>query len=95
MAALLGLLAIPLGLINLAALIIFLIQLYKAKGPGHAVAGFCCGLYTLIWGWQNADNLDASNPPILMKYKQWILVWTGCLIGNVVLNVVMQVVARM
>jgi hypothetical protein len=83
-----------LSLVNLAALIIFLIQLYKAKGVGHAIAGFCCGLYTLVWGWQNADALDASNPPIILKYRQWILLWTGCIVANIVLNLAGQVLAR-
>ncbi|MCA2980877.1 MAG: hypothetical protein INH37_21620 [Myxococcaceae bacterium] len=82
------------SLVNLAALIIFLIQLYKAKGVGHAIAGFCCGLYTLVWGWQNADALDASNPPIILKYRQWILLWTGCIVANIVLNLAGQVLAR-
>lgn len=84
-----------LSLVNLASLIVFLIQLYKAKGAGHAVAGFCCGLYTLIWGWQNADALDAANPPMVLKYKQWIMLWTGAILGNIVLNIVGQAMARM
>ena len=83
-----------LSIVNLAALIIFLIQLFKAKGALHGVLGFCCGLYTLIWGWQNADTLDANNPPILMKYKQWIMLWTACILGSVLINVLMQIVLR-
>jgi hypothetical protein len=54
----------------------------RLRGCGH-VFGF-------IWGWQNADSLDASNPPVLLKYKQWIMVWTGCIIANIVLNVAVQ-----
>jgi hypothetical protein len=83
------------SIVNLAALVIFLIQLYKAKGVGHAIAGFCCGLYTLIWGWQNADSLDASNPPVVLKYKQWIMLWTGAILANIVLNIAGQAMARM
>ncbi len=84
------------GLVNLACLIVFLIQLFKAKGAGHGIAGFCCGLYTLIWGWQNADALDANNPPPAgMKYAQWIRIWTGCIVVSVVLNVATQAMARM
>jgi hypothetical protein len=95
MAAILGLVGLVVSLVNLAALIIFLIQLYKAKGVGHAIAGFCCGLYTLIWGWQNADALDASNPPVVLKYKQWIMVWTAAILGNILINVAVQAMARM
>lgn len=83
------------GIVNLAAFIIFLIQLFKAKGAGHGIAGFCCGLYTLIWGWQNADTLDANNPPVILKYKQWIMIWTGCVIVSIILNVLAQAMARM
>jgi hypothetical protein len=83
------------SLVNLAALIIFLIQLYKARGVWHAIGGFCCGLYTLVWGWQNADALDASNPPIGLTYKQWIMVWTGCIVANIALNIAGQALARM
>lgn len=83
------------SIVNLAAFIIFLIQLFKAKGAMHGILGFCCGLYTLIWGWQNADTLDANNPPILMKYKQWILLWTAAIVVNIILSVVMQFAARM
>ncbi|MDX2013556.1 MAG: hypothetical protein SFW67_25410 [Myxococcaceae bacterium] len=95
MAAILGLVGLLVSLVNLAALIIFLIQLYKAKGVGHAIAGFCCGLYTLIWGWQNADALDASNPPVVLKYKQWIMIWTAAILGNIVINIAVQAMARM
>jgi hypothetical protein len=95
MAAILGLVGLVVSLVNLAALIIFLIQLYKAKGVGHAIAGFCCGLYTLIWGWQNADALDAANPPVVLKYKQWIMVWTAAILGNILINVAVQAMARM
>jgi hypothetical protein len=95
MVMILGLIGLLVSLVNLAALIIFLIQLYKAKGVGHAIGGFCCGLYTLIWGWQNADALDASNPPVLLKYKQWIMVWTGCILLSIVLNIATQAMARM
>jgi hypothetical protein len=86
---LVGLIAI----VNLACWIIVLIQLFKAKGPAHGIGGICCGLYTLIWGWQNADALDAANPPIAgLKYKQIVMIWTGCVGVNVLLNIVMRAV---
>lgn len=96
MIAILGILGLLVGLVNLGCLIVFLIQLFKAKGPMHGVAGICCGLYTLIWGWQNADALDAANPPIAgMKYKQIVMIWTGCVLVSIVLNVLTQAMARM
>ncbi len=96
MLMILGLVGLLIGLVNLACLIVFLIQLFKAKGVGHGIAGLCCGLYTLIWGWQNADQLDAANPPVAgMKYAQIIRIWTGGVIGSIVINVLTQVMARM
>ena len=96
MVMILGLLSLLISLVNLACLIIFLIQLFKAKGVGHGIAGLCCGLYTLVWGWQNADALDAANPPPAgMKYAQWIRIWTGAVVVNIVLNIASQAMARM
>lgn len=80
------------SIVNLVAFIIVLIQLFKAKGAGHGIAGLCCGLYTLIWGWQNADALDANNPPVIMKYKQWMMIWTACIVVNIILNIMMRAV---
>jgi len=90
----LGLAAI-IGIVNLVAFVIFLIQLFKAKGALHGILGFCCGLYTLIWGWQNADQLDANNQPIILPYKKWILIWTICIVINIILNIASQAMARM
>lgn len=80
------------SIVNLVAFLIVLIQLFKAKGAGHGIAGLCCGLYTLIWGWQNADALDANNPPVIMKYKQWMMIWTACIVVNIILNIMMRAV---
>ncbi len=96
MGAILGLVGLAVSLVNLAILIIFLIQLHKAKGVGHAIAGFCCGLYTFIWGWQNHAQLDANNPPIAgQTYGTLIKIWTGLIILSIVLNAAGQAMARM
>ena len=81
------------GLGSLVCFIIFVIQLFKAKGALHGILGIICGLYTLIWGWQNAASLDAAGGAPGLKYKQWILVWTGCIVGNIVLNAVGRAMA--
>lgn len=78
------------GLVVLACAIIILIQLGKAKGPVHVILGIlsCC-IYPLIWGWQNADALDAANPPVAgLKYKQIVQIWTGLWVLNIILNAV-------
>jgi hypothetical protein len=32
---------------------------------------------------------------VILKYKQWIMVWTGCILLSVVLNIATQAMARM
>ncbi len=91
-AAIMGLSGL-LGLASLVCFIIFVIQLFKAKGALHGILGIICGLYTLIWGWQNAGSLDAAGGAPGLKYKQWILVWTICIVGQIVLNFVARAAA--
>jgi hypothetical protein len=31
----------------------------------------------------------------VLKYKQWIMVWTAAILGNIVINVAVQAMARM
>ena len=83
------------SLVNLACLIVVVIQLWKAKGPLHGILGVCCGLYSLIWGWQNVDTLDANNPPPLgLKYRQWLMIWSAAIGFNVLCSIIVQVMAR-
>lgn len=76
--AILGLLAMLVGLVNLGIFIYVLIKLFSDKGVLHGILGFLCGLYTFIWGWQNADRFDI---------KTWMWVWTACILLGIVLNV--------
>lgn len=32
---------------------------------------------------------------MVLKYKQWIMLWTGAILGNIVLNIAAQAMARM
>jgi hypothetical protein len=74
------------GVVNFVCLVIFLLRLFELKGLGHGIAGFCCGLYTFIWGWQNADSLDASYGAVGLKYKQWIMLWTASFVFSIVIG---------
>ena len=49
--------------------IMVLIPLFKTKGVGHGILGIICGLYTFIWGWINAKQLNLTKV---------MLVWTIC-----------------
>ena len=85
-----------LGLVNLACAILFLIQLGKAKGAVHVILGIlsCC-IYPLIWGWMNADQIDATTPPVAgLKYKQLVMIWTGVWATAIVLNVIASAMMR-
>ncbi|MEQ1862608.1 MAG: hypothetical protein ABMA13_22030 [Chthoniobacteraceae bacterium] len=66
------------GLGSLVCFIIMVIPLFKEKGVLHGILGILCGLYTFIWGWMNAERLAK---------KQIMLIWTGLILGGIVLNV--------
>jgi hypothetical protein len=82
-------LACVFGIVNLACAVVFLIQLFKQKGPAHGILGICCGLYAFIWALQNQAQLDASNPPPLgLRYQYWSWIWAVVLVVNIVLQVI-------
>jgi hypothetical protein len=93
---LIGLLGMGAGLVSFVCFCIFLFKLFESKGAGHAVAGFFCGLYTLYFAFTSADQLDASQPPIMgVKYKNFFYLWVAAILGSMVLNGVASVVAGM
>lgn len=79
MGMLVGLLAMVAGLGSLVCFIIVLIKLFQTEGPLYGILGLICSLYTLIWGWMNADKLNIKNI---------MLIWTGLLVLSIILNVV-------
>ena len=46
-------------------------------GVGKGIAGLICGLYALIWGWQNREAVGIQT---VMN------VWLGCFAGSMGLN---------
>jgi len=70
-------LAILVGLGNLACFIIVLIKLFQQKGVLHGVLGLICGLYTFIWGWMESSKLGIKNV---------MLAWTVLFILSFVLR---------
>ena len=73
------------GLVNLICWIMVLIKMFTDEvngGVAHGIGGFFCGLYALIWGWQNADTHGIR--PVMMA-------WTGAIVFNIILNVVSSV----
>lgn len=75
----LSILAMIASLGYLICLIIVLIKQFQNGGVVHGIIGIVtCGLWTFIWGWMNASNLNIKN--IMM-------IWTVLFIICVILNV--------
>ena len=53
---------------NLVCLIIVLTKLFPKEGVGMGILGIICGLYTFIWGWQNADAQGIKNVMIAWSF---------------------------
>ena len=93
---LIGLLGLGASLVSFVCFCIFLFKLFESKGAAHALGGFICGLYTLYFAFSEADQLDASQPPIMgVKYKNFFYLWVAALLGAMVLNGVAGAVAGM
>ena len=78
----LGILAMLVGIGCLICFVIVLNKLFQNEGALKGILGIICGLYTLVWGWMNADRLGIKN--IMM-------IWTLLLIIQLVLNFVFGV----
>jgi hypothetical protein len=81
METLLTLVALVVGLVNLICWIIVLTKLFPAEGALKGILGIICGLYALIWGWQNADRFNIRNI---------MLVWTFGIVIGIVLNLLLR-----
>ncbi len=70
------------GIGSLVCWIMVLIKVFSDKedgGVGKGIGALICGLYALIWGWQNAKKHNL---------KTWMIIWTVCIGIQVLLNVV-------
>lgn len=86
MGMLFGLLAIVCWIAAFACFIVVLVKLFQTEGPLYGILGLICGLYTLIWGWMNADKLNIKNI---------MLIWTGLIVGCIVLQVLAAAMSAM
>ena len=84
MLAVLSLLLIAASVGSLVCLILVLLKLFPDKGVGWGIFGIICGLYTFIWGWQNAERHGI---------QQIMMIWTACVVASIVLNVLVSVMA--
>lgn len=66
---------------SLVCFIIVLTKLFPKEGVGMGIFGIICGIYTFIWGWQNANALDI---------RTLMIVWSFCIGINIVANVLVS-----
>ena len=59
--------------------IMVLIKLFQKEGILKGILGLICMLYTYIWGWMKAKELDLTK-------IMWV--WTGVIILSILINVV-------
>ncbi len=59
--------------------IMVLIKLFQKEGILKGILGLICMLYTFIWGWMKAKELDLTK-------VMWV--WTGVIILSILINVV-------
>jgi hypothetical protein len=69
------------GLVNLVLAIMVLIKLFQKEGVVKGILGIICMLYTFIWGWMKAKELQITN-------IMWG--WTACIVIQIILSFVMQ-----
>lgn len=63
------------SLVSFVCWIMVLIKQFQTAGPIHGIIGIVtCGIWTLIWGWMNADKLGIKNI---------MLIWTGCFVVSI------------
>lgn len=79
--SLVGVIAIVAAITSLVCLVLVLIKLFPNKGVGWGIFGIFCGIYTFIWGWQNAEEYNLKNV---------MIIWTGAFIANVVVRLLIR-----
>jgi hypothetical protein len=78
-AGLLGILALLAFLGCLVCFVMVLIKQFQTAGPVHGIIGIVtCSLWTLIWGWMNATNLNI---------KKLMMIWTALIVVYIVLYI--------
>jgi hypothetical protein len=61
------------GLASFVCFIMVLIKQFQTGGAVHGIIGIItCGIWTFIWGWMNATNLNIKN--IMMAWTLLIVV---------------------
>jgi hypothetical protein len=76
-----SILSLVVGLANLVLFIMVLIKLFQKEGALKGILGIICSLYTFIWGWIKAKELQITNI---------MIGWTACIVVQLILNVIVS-----
>ncbi len=79
--AIVSILVFVVGLVDLVLAIMVLIKLFQKEGVVKGILGIICMLYTFIWGWMKAKELQITN-------IMWG--WTACIVVQVILSIILQ-----
>jgi hypothetical protein len=69
------------GLVNLVLAILVLIKLFQKQGVLHGILGIICMIYTFIWGWIHAKELDITNI---------MIGWSACIVVQMILGAIIS-----
>ncbi|MBL8019324.1 MAG: hypothetical protein JNM27_06645 [Leptospirales bacterium] len=69
------------GIVGLVSLVCWIMVLIKMFGEsvGKGIIGLICGLYALVWGWQNQPEKVSKN---------LMMAWTGAIVVSILLNII-------
>jgi hypothetical protein len=67
------------SLVTLVLAILVLIKLFQKEGVLKGILGIICMLYTFIWGWMKAQELQITNI---------MLGWTACIFLQVIVSII-------
>ena len=70
-------------LATLVLAIMVLIKLFQKEGVLKGILGIICLLYTFIWGWIKAKELQITNI---------MIGWTACIVVQIILNAISSMV---
>lgn len=73
----LGILSLLVGIVNLVLFVLVLIKLFQKEGVLKGILGIICALYTFIWGWIKAKELQITNI---------MIGWSACIVVQIILN---------
>ena len=71
-------LSLLLSLVTFVLFILVLIKLFQKEGTLKGILGLICAIYTFIWGWMKAKELNITNI---------MIGWTVAIILTIILNV--------